>query len=154
MGCEEAGVKYLYFYMYVEDIDKKLPKVLEIIDRSHYHIFDKNTGVNFHRISSVGKLHQALTTYAPEAKEATDEDIVIVDNNLYMGCYLVHQKEGQSWAIESCKAYTVIRETKEEFMSKIAQKTKTYSFNGDHQACIDAWKQMIEDSKKVDQEPK
>jgi len=152
--CEEAGVKSLYFYVYVEDVDKKLPQLLELIDKSHYHIFDKNIGVNFHRVSSVGKLHQGLTTYAPEVKEATEDEPVIQENNLFMGCYLVHYKEGQSWTIESLKAYTILRETKESFVTRIAKKANSYSFNGDHQACIDAWVQMIVDSKKVDSDIK
>lgn len=58
--CEQHGVKYLYFYMLAPEVDTKPQALIEQIEKTHYHMFNKDTGVNFHRVSSVANLHQNL----------------------------------------------------------------------------------------------
>lgn len=147
--CEAANVKYLYFYVYCEDIDGKLPQMIDLLEKSHYHIFNKDTGVNFHRVSSVGKLHNTLYTYAPEVKEQADDEPTIQQNNFFMGCYLVHLKESGNWTIESLKAQAILRENIESFKTRIAKQLNAYSFYGDHQSSIEAWARMLAESKKA-----
>jgi hypothetical protein len=102
--AEKAGVKYLYFYMFGPDIDANTPKMIDTLEKTHYHIFDNKTNVNFHRVSNAATLHAGLLTYTPEAKEAADDEDEPPKNNLWMGCYIVHLKE-KTWTVESLKAY-------------------------------------------------
>jgi hypothetical protein len=103
--AEKAGVKYLYFYMWGDDVESRPGALNEIVDKTHYHLFDQYTNMNFHRVSNVAKLHTALQTWVPEAKEARDDDDEEPSHsNLFMGCYLAHLKE-KTWTLESLKAY-------------------------------------------------
>ena len=75
-------------------MDTTATKIIELMDKTHYHMFDKNTGVNYHRTSSVANLHNQLLSYSPEQKEELDENgEPIPKTNLMMGCYLLHLKD-------------------------------------------------------------
>jgi len=141
--AEKAGVKYLYFYMFGSDIDAKTAKMIDTLDKTHYHLFDNKTNVNFHRVSNAAKLHSGLLGYQPEAREVTDEEEQPAKNNLWVGCYLVHLKE-KTWTVESLKAYAILNHTKEKWAEKVGESAVKYNFYGDQASVIEGWARMIE----------
>ena len=65
----QYNIKYFYFYLWGDDIDARIPQMQEMIDKTHYHVFDYKTNVNYHRTSSMVKINDALMSYVPENRE-------------------------------------------------------------------------------------